>query len=1209
MPPKKNNQLGLKNRLLTAAAAAATIASSSFLLLGSLLLMVLVGPNLAYAQLPDNRDDELTQTAVPEFDFNNANKSMVVLLNFTALNKAEFVGVGVSYGPPHSNIGNPPLLRVQIYDYNGTIIQQFNYWHPLFALEFQEDGKEYLKILPNAVGRFVFPFDPNAALMKVSYLHDEGANNTWAEEVISVDLRPPIPSFCDQFPDDPDCKSSDLAVVDVSTANGQQQLPILVGNSTDVTVRTTVTNNGPDKPIDATLSSRTITTPPGSDGGIVIVTPAAEAAPNENGATITTTIPSLSERQQHDQTYKIECWEPGKYNIIFQSEVASLSGAVVDDNQLNNKGQMNLEVDCSEIIPCPPPPEPLGVSIEANVTDDGSPPTTIEFRAITEGGTQPHKFRWNFDDDGSNNSNNDVKGGQLMTRQFTKLGQYNVTVTVTDSANGSRCQTASDDIIVTISDKVPPRVIVPSHIIAEATRPDGANVTFTVSATDIVDGSVPVSCQAQPGGQVQSGDTFQLGNTTVNCQATDSSNNTGYGSFPVTVQDTTPPVITVSPSPPIIAEAKGPNGANVNFTVSATDIVDGSVPVSCQAQPGGQVQSGDTFQLGTTTVNCQATDSSRNSAKGNFTVTVQDTTPPILELPNISPVEAKGPSTPVEYPPATAIDIVDPSPTVTCPPPPSPITIAGVGSKVVECEAKDKYGNTANGTFTVTVRDTTPPVVTVPPPITVEAKGPNGANVTFNVSATDIVDGSVPVSCQAQPGGQVQSGDTFQLGNTTVNCKATDSSNNTGYGSFPVTVQDTTPPILELPDIPPIEAKGPNGANNVTFNVSATDIVDGKATLGKEDVLIQEDQDGRDIRISCDPGSSNTFGLGNIGVKCYVEDSSHNRANGNFTVTVRDTTPPVVTVPPPITVEAKGPNGANVTFNVSATDIVDGTARLEEDGTTITQDQVGGNITISCTPHSGSIFGLGTAPSVPASSATSDTVFIQSAPPSASVSCDATDNSGNSAKGNFTVTVRDTTAPEIIVWYNDGETERKVEDGDTIAVEATGPNGASEKSIFDSLEYYATDIVDGSVEVSCSSPSGFTFPVGDTDVSCLAFDAAENTGTKSFTVTVTTCSPGQHLDPIENVCVPDAPPAPIQPPCSPGQHLDPIENVCVPDAPPAPIQPLVSSGPSECEEGEELVDGECQEIDEGGGEEGGGEGDEGGGEGDEGGGEGDEDFN
>ena len=197
-------------RLLTPATSIA-----SFLLV--LLSVVLIGLNLAYAQIPNNRDD-LNQAIVPEYDFNNnLDKSMVVLLNFTALNKAEFVATNVSYEPPHSNIGNPPLLRVQIYDYNGNTIQQFSYWHPLFALEFQEDGNEYLKILPNAVGRFVFLFDPNAALMKVSYLHHEGANQTRAEEVITVDLWPTIHIFCEQFPDDPDCKSSDLAIVDVST--------------------------------------------------------------------------------------------------------------------------------------------------------------------------------------------------------------------------------------------------------------------------------------------------------------------------------------------------------------------------------------------------------------------------------------------------------------------------------------------------------------------------------------------------------------------------------------------------------------------------------------------------------------------------------------------------------------------------------------------------------------------------------------------------------------------------------------------------------------------------------------------------------------------------------------------------------------------------------------------------------------------------------
>ena len=1039
MPPKKNNQLGLKNRLLTAAAAA-TIASSSFLLLGSLLLMVLVGPNLAYAQLPDNRDDELTQTAVPEFDFNNANKSMVVLLNFTALNKAEFVGVGVSYGPPHSNIGNPPLLRVQIYDYNGTIIQQFNYWHPLFALEFQEDGKEYLKILPNAVGRFVFPFDPNAALMKVSYLHHEGSNNTWAEEVTSVELRRPIPSFCDQFRNDPDCKSSDLAVVDVSTANGRQpQLPILVGNSTDVTVQTTVTNNGPDKPIDATLSSRTITTPPGSDGGVTVI-PAAGATPNENGATTTKMVSSLGERQQHVRTYTIECWKPGKYNIIFESEVASLSGAVVDTNQLNNKGQMTLEVDCGYIDVCPPPPVPLGVSIEANVTEDGSPPTTIEFRAITEGGTQPQKFRWSFDDD-SSNDNNYVKGDQLMTHQFTKLRQYNVTVTVTDSANGSRCQTASDNIVITISDKEAPRVIVPSHIIAEATGPEGAKVNFTVSATDVVDGPVPVDCKPA------SGDTFQLGPPIpVNCQATDSSNNIGYSNFTVTVQDTTPPMPTLPP--PITAEATGSEGAKVNFTVSATDVVDGPVPVSCRIESGGQVQSGDTFQLRTTTVNCEATDSSNNIGYSNFTVTVQDTTPPIL---------------------------------------------------------------------------------TLPPPITAEAKGPDGAPVTYTPPPTawDIVDGSVPVNCDPL------SGSSFPVSNNaTVNCYAEDSSGNRATDSFQVTVQDTTPPMPTLP--PPItaEAKGPDGAV-ANFTVSATDIVDGNATLEEDGTTITQDQVGRDITISCNPRSGDTFELGDTTVNCYAEDSSGNRATDSFQVTVQDTTPPMPTLPPPITAEATGSEGAKVNFTVSATDIVDGNATLEEDGVLIQGDNIRGDITISCNPRSGDTFELGdTAPSAPASApasaATSGTVFMQSAP-STSVNCYAEDSSGNGVNGSFPVTVRDT-IPPILELPN------------LPPIEATGPDGAEVRFLV-----RATDIVDGKatlgkndiliqgdnirgdITIDCDPASGFKLLLNETrTVNCYAQDSSGNRATDSFQVTAQdTTSPTITIPPsISNQTTPLLPPPP-----------------------------------------------------------------------------------
>jgi hypothetical protein len=62
-------------------------------------------------------------------------------------------------------------------------------------------------------------------------------------------------------------------------------------------------------------------------------------------------------------------------------------------------------------------------------------------------------------------------------------------------------------------------------------------------------------------------------------------------------------------------------------------------------------------------------------------------------------------------------------------------------------------------------------------------KGAKSARVTFNVTATDGVDGTVPVSCRPR------SGSRFEMGRTTVRCRATDSSANTARAAFAVTVR------------------------------------------------------------------------------------------------------------------------------------------------------------------------------------------------------------------------------------------------------------------------------------------------------------------------------------------------------------------------------------------------------------------------------------
>jgi hypothetical protein len=117
---------------------------------------------------------------------------------------------------------------------------------------------------------------------------------------------------------------------------------------------------------------------------------------------------------------------------------------------------------------------------------------------------------------------------------------------------------------------------------ANSTEDDGAQVTYTVTAQDNVDGNatleedgstvtqddvggdITISCNAAYGSR------FPVGNTTtVQCNARDEAGNEGTASFMMTVNslppDTIPPVITVPED--ITVEATSTDGAQVSFEV------------------------------------------------------------------------------------------------------------------------------------------------------------------------------------------------------------------------------------------------------------------------------------------------------------------------------------------------------------------------------------------------------------------------------------------------------------------------------------------------------------------------------------------------------------------------------------------------------------------------------------------------------------------
>ena len=167
-----------------------------------------------------------------------------------------------------------------------------------------------------------------------------------------------------------------------------------------------------------------------------------------------------------------------------------------------------------------------------------------------------------------------------------------------------------------------------------------------------------------------------------------------------------------------------------------------------------------------------------------------DTMPPALTVPSDVTIEATGPLGAAHTFTASATDDVDGTFAATCVPA-SGATFA-FGATTVTCEATDAAGNAATPmTFTVRVVDTTPPVLTAPGDVTIEATGPLGAAHSFAASASDDVNGTVAATCTAASGAH------FAVGSTTVTCGAADAAGNVAAPrTFTVRVIDTTPPVV-----------------------------------------------------------------------------------------------------------------------------------------------------------------------------------------------------------------------------------------------------------------------------------------------------------------------------------------------------------------------------------------------------------------------------
>jgi len=573
---------------------------------------------------------------------------------------------------------------------------------------------------------------------------------------------------------------------------------------------------------------------------------------------------------------------------------------------------------------------------------------------------------------------------------------------------------------------------------------------------------------------------FGLGTAIIIWTAIDNSGNSTIDTQEVSVVDTTPP--TISSVSDMIVEAAVPYENIVNFeTPTAYDTL-GVVSVISDAP--------EFFPLGETIVTWTATDVVGNISTIEQKVIVVDTTAPDLTIPEDQIVEATSiEETSVEIGEAEAYDITGISSITNNAP-----EMFSLGSTVVTWVSIDSNGNTTTSEQTITVVDTTSPSIFVPADIVAEAVDPVlnfiqlGDATTYDHVGIESVTNDKP--------------DSFSFGSTTVTWTVVDTSGNISKGTQLVTVIDTTIPEIVAPSDVIVEATG----------ISNTVVEIGEATIYD---IIQV------YTITSD--SPDTFPLGETVITWTATDSSGNSATATQTVTVVDTTAPGITAPDSIEVEATSVDNTVEIGNPVYDDLVEiisvtsdspDTFPLGETVITWTATDSSGNsaiatqtvtvvdttapgitapdsITIEASGAEGNLADIGLG----SGSDTVEIISVTSDSPDTFplgetvITWTATDSSGNSATATQTVTVVDTTAPELIVpedvIVDSFSLENLVEIGDA----------------------YALDLIDMLPTITNDAPE--TFSLGNTIVTWNVSDNFGNSNSFQQVVSVQAC--GQSL--------------------------------------------------------------------------------------------------
>lgn len=569
------------------------------------------------------------------------------------------------------------------------------------------------------------------------------------------------------------------------------------------------------------------------------------------------------------------------------------------------------------------------------------------------------------------------------------IGMTTVTWTATDTSGNS----ASDTQIVTVSDTTSPTITPPTDIVVEATSPDGVSVDIgPTTATDII-GVDTISNNAPS--------LYYLGNTTIIWIATDIHGNTASDNQTITVVDTTAPSIV--PPPDVVSEAQNPISNVVAIGVASADDIVGIISIDNDSPI--------VFSLGDTLVTWTATDAAGNIATATQKVTITDTTPPTIIAPESIQVEATSATeTIVTLGNATGTDLIGLDLITNDAP-----SAFAVGETIVIWTATDLGGLTSTDTQTITVADTTPPTIHVPAIITVEATSKDQNVVEYgSINADDLV-GVTSVSNDAP--------EVFPFGLTTITWTASDEAGNIATATQQVSVIDTISPTIIIPEDIEMEAVNAN-ANTVNLGIArASDNVDINSITNDAPMV---------------------FPLGQTTITWIASDISGNTVNATQNITLIDTTAPTITEPEAIIVEATSETENAISLNPpESTDSV--------------------SIAVTITNDAPQVFPLGES----------------------IVTWTATDDAGNLASTTQTITVLDTTPPELTIPAD-------------VIIDATGL-----ETLVVIGDAISSDLTDSAPTIANDGP--FSYPLGETIVTWTTSDQLGNTISTTQIINVQAC--------------------------------------------------------------------------------------------------------